>query len=187
MAKKKLMLKRNKKKLKQEVNEKMARTNVGSDGWEDLDSGAVAMHSSKSDYKEGGKHYVGSGFGFNTGSSSELKSKLGNMRPGEVKTLHKAENWKLQKKLSSEPGQKSCEYRLVESDGLDDSAPNNSTSAPYSSESPSGDLTPLQIMKNVYDKLTDRVTKLDGKVLGLGIATAVIGTVVVVLALKLFF
>ena len=166
----------------------MARTKASEDGWEDVDSGAVAMSGVKSDYKKDGKHYVESGFDFNTASASELKSKLGNMKVGETRTLHAAHSWKLQKKIESEPGQKSCRFRVVESDGLDDSHPGNTTSAPYNnSESSPDGLTPLQVLKNFVDNVAADVRQHKNWLIALGMGVAVAIVVSGATAIKLFY
>ena len=154
----------------------MGRTK-SSDGWEDVDSGAVAMSTVKADYKQGGKHFVESGFDFNTASAKEIKAKLGDMKPGETRTLNQAHSWKLQKQISSAPGEKSCRFRLVESDGLD----GNSEEVASFMDPVIVKTGPLGVaehfLKNMIDKLSDRV--------GINTALAVSGIVLGALALGL--
>lgn len=159
------------------------------DGWEDVSTSSVSVANVASDYKEGGKHFVESGFDFNTASAGELKAKLGNMRVGETKTLVSAHTWKVQKNIKSEPGQKMCRFRVVETDSLNggDTPTETSTSLPGEDGSNPQGLTPLQILKNFTDNIAAEVRQHKNWLIAIGMVAAVALVLGGMTIVKIFF
>ncbi len=140
----------------------MGRTKAN-DGWEDIDGTetGIAFSESKRDYvTSDGKHAVEAGMDFNTGKIDELKSKLGTFAKDEVKKMGYSHKWKVQKQISSEPGQKSCRVRVVEQDGLDGPDTQSTQTTGANSPEDPADLTPLQVLKNFVDEIAKDVRQL---------------------------